>query len=242
MKFFKKFNMERYGYQYNGYKDENVYHKKIQHLLQTNKQDQQMYLDYKDVTDTLLSLLSTAEVIALQDSNKKEFGYYDEYDTSKRKSKNSQVIQLLRLLREFNGMQKDYINLYQKYELPETLTIDNIVKKISYWKTFVEKDKKICGYFDEILNVIKGKPTINVNSELNQYYNQNLKLTEEEQSKRWDNVIGMKHLCLEEDKEVIDEILRTGRYVYQVKYNKKAGRNTGFLVNKVDQNDIYELL
>ena len=234
--------MESFGYSYSGYEEENSRPKKIQHQAQINRQKQQMYLDYKDVSDTLLSLLSTAEVIALQDSNKKELGYYDEYDTSKRKSKNSQVIQLLRLLREFNGMQKDYISLYEKYELPESLTIDNICKKINYWKTFVAKDKKICEYFDEILNVIKGKSTINVNSELNQYYNKNLKLTEEEQLKRWDNIIGVKHLCLEEDKEVIDEILNTGRYVYQVKYNKKAGRNTGFLVNKADQNDFFEIL
>lgn len=44
-----------------------------------------MYLDYKDVSDTLLSLLSTAEAIALQDNSKKELVYYDEYDTAKRK-------------------------------------------------------------------------------------------------------------------------------------------------------------
>lgn len=234
--------MEDGGYSYNEYEYENQSNRHIQKLTQINKQKQQMYLDYKDVTDTLLSLLSTAEVIALQDSNKKELGYYDEYDTAKRKKKNSQIIQLLRLLREFNGMQNDFTNLYKKYELPEHLTKEYIIKKISYWKTFVIKDKKICEYFDEIINVIKGHPKININVELNLYYNKNLKLTEEEQSKRWDNIIGVKHLCQEEDKEVIDEILKTGKYTYQVEYNKKAGRYIKYLINKDNQDDYFEIL
>ena len=87
--------------------------------MQLNKQKQQMYLDYKDVSDTLLSLLSTAETIALQNNENKELGYYDEYDTAKYKNKNSQIIQLLRLLREFNGMRNDFISQYKEYQLPE---------------------------------------------------------------------------------------------------------------------------
>jgi len=223
--------------EYNEYKD---YYNEQQMLAQIDKQKQQMYLDYKDVSDTLLSLLSTAEVIALQDSNKKELGYYDEYDTAKRKAKNSQIIQFLRLLREYNGMQKDFIKLYEKYELPEKLTFDYILNKINYWKSLIN-DKTLSSYYDEILNILKGKTTINVNLELNKYYDKSLKTNEEQQAKRWDNVIGAKHLCLEEDKQVIDEILKTGRYSYQVKFNKKAGRNIGYLVNKSNKQDFFEV-
>lgn len=224
--------------EYNEYENSNNYERQMQ--VQLDKQKQQMYLDYKDVSDTLLSLLSTAEVIALQDSNKKELGYYDEYDTAKRKAKNSQIIQFLRLLRQYNGMQKDFIKLYENYELPNNLTLDYILNRIKYWKSFI-KDKTLSSYYDEILNILKGKTTINVNLELNKYYDKNLKLNEEQQAKRWDNVIGIKHLCLEEDKQVIDEILKTGRYTYQVKFNKKAGRNIGLLVNKSNKQDFFEV-
>ena len=128
--------MRSNGFQYSGYGNENVFHGLTQNQVLIDKQTQQMYLDYKDVSDTLLSLLSTAEVIALQNSNKKELGYYDEYDTSKRKSKNSQIIQLLRLLREFNGMRNDFISQYKEYQLPENLTLNYINKKILYWQSF----------------------------------------------------------------------------------------------------------
>ena len=224
--------------EYNEYENSNNYERQMQ--VQLEKQKQQMYLDYKDVSDTLLSLLSTAEVIALQDSDKKELGYYDEYDTAKRKAKNSQIIQFLRLLRQYNGMQKDFIKLYENYELPNNLTLDYILNKIKYWKSFI-KDKTLSSYYDEILNILKGKATINVNLELNKYYDKSLKLNEEQQVNRWDNVIGIKHLCLEEDKEVIDEILRTGKYSYQVKFNKKAGRNIGLLVNRSNKQDFFEV-
>lgn len=223
---------------YNEYDPKKEY---IQIQAQINKQQQQMYLDYKDVSDTLLSLLSTAEVLALQDSNKKEFGYYDEYDTAKRKNKNAQIIQLLRLLREFNGMLKDFIKLYEKYDLPEKLSLDYIIKKVAYWKTFLSKDKILCIYLDEILNILRGKPTLNINSELQNYYDKNFKLSEEQQLRRWDNFIGVRHLCMEEDKAVIEEILNTGRYNYQVKYNEKAGRHIGYLVNKNNKNEFIEV-
>ena len=180
-----------YNYEYEDYSGKG--YRKHQMLAQVDKQKQQMYLDYKDVSDTLLSLLSTAEVIALQDSSKKELGYYDAYDTANRKTKNSQIIQLLRLLRQYNGMQKDFIKLYKKFELPEGLTLEYIIKKLNYWKSCIKNETTLCSYFNEILNVLNGHPTLNINSELNKYYNKNIKLTEEQQSKRWDNIIGMKH-------------------------------------------------
>jgi len=119
--------------------------------MQLNKQKQQMYLDYKDVSDTLLSLLSTAETIALQNNENKELGYYDEYDTAKYKNKNSQIIQLLRLLREFNGMRNDFISQYKEYQLPENLTLNYINKKILYWQSFINKNTNLYNYYNEIL-------------------------------------------------------------------------------------------
>jgi hypothetical protein len=229
-----------HNYEYNDYSGN--FQKKDQLQVQINKQRQQMYLDYKDVSDTLLSVLSTAEVIALQDSSKKELGYYDEYDTANRKGKNSQIIQLLRLLKQFNEMQKDFIKLYKNFDLPRNLTLDYIIKKINYWKTFVGNNNNICRYFDEIVNILNYRPTLDINSELNKYYDKSIKLTEEQRFKRWDNVIGMKHLCIEEDKEVIDEYLKTGKYAYYVKYNQKAGRNMKFLVNKLNSQDYIELV
>ena len=187
----------------------------------------------------ILSLLSIAKVIALQNSSEKELGYYDEYDTANRKNLNSQIIQLLRLIREFNGMQKDFNATYEKYQLPNKITPEYIKQKISYWKTLI-KNKTILLYFDEIINVLKGKPKLNINLELQKYYDKNLKLTDEQKMKRWDNVIGMKHICMEEDKKLIDEYLRTGQYVYKVEFNQKAGRNIGILYKKQNPEDSIE--
>ena len=108
-------------------------------------------MDYKDVSDTLLSLLSTAETIALQNNENKELSYYDEYDTAKYKNKNSQIIQLLRLLREFNGMRNDFISQYKEYQLPENLTLNYINKKILYWQSFINKNTNLYNYYNEIL-------------------------------------------------------------------------------------------
>jgi len=200
-----------------------------------------MYLDYKDVSDTLLSLLSTAETIALQNNENKELGYYDEYDTAKYKNKNSQIIQLLRLLREFNGMRNDFISQYKEYQLPENLTLNYINKKILYWQSFINKNTNLYNYYNEILNVINGKTNININKELNEYYDKNIQLTEEQQQKRWDNILGAKHLCAESDKEVIDEYMNTGKYIYKVKYDKKAGKYAKFLIDKHNHDNLIEV-
>lgn len=142
-------------------------------------------MDYTDVTDVLLSLLSTAEAIALQNSNKRELGYYDEYNTVNRKGNNSQIIQLLRLIREFSGMRKDYNSLYvkKKYQLPKKITPQYIKNKIDLWKKSVKPE--ISKYFDEIIHVLNGKPEIDINKELQKYYDKNIKLTEEQQERRW---------------------------------------------------------
>ena len=58
--------------------------------------------------------------------------------------------------------------------------------------------------------------------------------------KRWDNVIGAKHLCSKEDEEVINEYLRTGKYDYKIRYNEKAGRNVMLLYNKQNVEDCVE--
>lgn len=83
-------------------------------------------------------------------------------------------------------MKQDYIKAYQSYQLPENLTINYIHEKVSYWKSIIANDKILSSYFDEILNILKGGTTININSELNKYSDKNLKLTQDQQSKRWD--------------------------------------------------------
>ena len=221
--------------------DYDEYDRKYQSQMKVSKQRQQQYLDYKDVTDTLMSLLSTAEAIALKNSDKKEFGYYDEYDTANRKGNNAQIIQLLRLIRQFGGMRKDFNNLYskEKYKLPNEITPEYIQKNITYWKTFI-KSEIIKKYFEEILNVLNGKPTIDINSELQKYYDKSIQLTDEQKMKRWDNVIGAKHLCSKEDEEVINEYLSTGKYEYKIRYNEKAGRKVMLLYNKQNFEDCVE--
>jgi hypothetical protein len=205
-------------------------HGKHQTQVRISKQKQQQYLDYKDVTDTLMSLLSTAEAIALKNSGKRELGYYDEYDTSNRKGLNSQIIQLLRLIREFGGMKTDFNTLYkeEKYKLPSQITPEYIQKNIIIWKSHVSSEN-IKRYFDEILNVLNGKPTIDINNELKIYYDKSIHLSEEQIMERWENIIEIKHLCSKEDEEVINEYLRTGKYVYNIRFNEKAGRHSIFL-------------
>ena len=142
-----------------------------------------------------------------------------------RKGNNSQIIQLLRLIKQFSGIRKDYNSLYfqKKYQLPKEITPEYIKNKINYWKTLVKSE--VSKYFDEIINVLNGRPQIDINQELNKYYDKSIKLTEEQKIRRWDNVIGMKHLCSKEDEELINEYLSTGKYEYKIKFNEKVGRN-----------------
>lgn len=223
--------------------DYDVDYRKNQTQVRISKQKLQQYLDYKDVTDTLMSLLSTAEAIALKNSDKRELGYYDEYDTANRKGLNSQIIQLLRLIREFGGMKTDFNTLYkeEKYKLPSELTPEYIQKNIISWKSLVPYEN-IKKYFDEILHVLNGKPTIDINNELKKYYDKNIQLSEEQKMKRWDNLIGIKHLCSKEDEEVINEYLRTGKYDYKIRFNEKAGRDSIYLYNKQNYKDFKEFI
>ena len=202
-----------------------LFNNQIQRQSYLDLQTQQMYIDYKDVSDVLLSLLSTAEAISIKNDNEKVYGYYDEHSTAKTKGINSQKIQLLRLLREFYEMKNEFISKYKTYELPDNLTSNEIKEEIIYWKSLIKDDLKIPKYFDEIIWALKKtKPRIDIKYEISLLYDKNIKLSEEEKFKRWNNIVGIHHLCEKEDQDVIDEYQKTGKYEYKIKKNVKDGR------------------
>lgn len=206
---------------------------RVQQQRQLDLQKQQQILDYKDVSDTFMSLLSTAEAIAFQNSNEKELGYYDEFDTANRKTENSQIIQFLRLLREFDGIRDDYEKAYkEKYNFPKKITKDYIEEKIDSFFNKIGEKNKLAKYFEEIVNIINRNKKININEELKKYYRKDTVTDKEAKKNRWDNLIGIKHLFSEEDKKTIDEYIRTGNYEYKVEFNKKPGRYCCIIFDK----------
>ena len=209
----------------------------VQKMKQLDLQKQQQILDYKDVSDIFMSLLSTAEAIAFQNSNEKELGYYDEFDTANRKTLNLQIIQFLRLLRDFDIIRNDYENIYGEiYKFPEGITKEYIYRKVNSFLNRTEKNDILIKYYEEIINIINKSKKINIKEELNKYYTKNNATDEVNENNRWGNLIGIKHLLREEDKQVIDQYMRTGKYEYKVLLSKKPGRYCHVIMDKKTKN------
>lgn len=214
--------------------------RQFQKMKQLSLRKQQQILDYKDATDIFMSLLSTAEVVALQNSEEKELGHYDEYDTANRKTFNSQIIQFLRFLRDFDGARNDYEKQYkEEYKYPNKITNEYITGKINYFISKVEGKGELKNYFIEIINIMNHQKTIDIEKELKKYYKKkNNTKKEEVQINRFSNLMGINHLVKKEEKQTIDEYVRTGKSEYVVKFNEKPGRYSK-TIDRKNKNEEY---
>ena len=180
-------------------------------------------LDYKDCWDFYYSAIATIENIALGKSNKKEYGYWDEFDACSFKSKKDLVIQLLKILKCFKGALNDYLEDYDIMNYPEDLNI--IHKKLEKWKKIIN-DKNINKYIDELINIINQRGELNLQEELNYYYNKKIK--EEDIRNGFEKIMKCSHEVRKEERKLQEEYEKNGEIIkYDVtgKLNIPSGRS-----------------
>lgn len=155
-----------------------------QKLININVMNQE--LDYKDCWDFYYSAIATIENIASGNSDKKEYGKWDEFNASTFKDKNQLVIQLLKILKNFKGAYLDYLKDYNGViDYPENMDIT--FKKIQNWKKII-KDNQINKYLDELINIINLKSTLDFQKELDKYYGKE-KLKKEDMIQGFESVM-----------------------------------------------------
>jgi hypothetical protein len=191
---------------------------------QLSRQELNKMLDYKDCWDFYYSAIATIENIALGKSNKKEYGYWDEFDACSFKSKKDLVIQLLKILKCFKGAFNDYLEDYNDIiDYPEDLNI--IHKKLEKWKKIIN-DKNINKYIDELINIVNQRGELNLQEELNYYYNK--KIREKDIRKGFENIMKCSHEVRKEEIQLQEEYEKNGEIsIYDVtdKLNIPSGRS-----------------
>ncbi len=203
--------------------------------LQVNKQVQEMIVEYKDLCDMFLSVLATAENMV--NDSKKKYGYYDEFNSIDLKNSNGLALQFLRLLKNFKENRSDFMLEYKnhqyaaengfinnkgQFQFPKKIDLKVVKEKINKWKELATNDlfKK---YFDEIINIINYKSTLDLEAEKQKFYNF-VERTEEQKKENIKNIMKVKAYKRKEDEEAEDQYARTGQYEYEPVYNAKAGR------------------
>lgn len=179
-------------------------------------------LDYKDVWDFYYSAIATIENIALGNSNKKEYGKWDEFNACSFKDKNQLVIQLLKILKSFKGALNDYLKDYNNLmDYPEDMTIT--FTKIQKWKTMIN-DNEINKYLDELINIINNKSHLDFQKELNKYYRKE-KIKKEDMQKGLEAMIKCGAYVRKEEKNFKKEFEEKGTLEkYKVELNIPPGR------------------
>ena len=190
---------------------------------QLSRQYLNQMLDYKDCWDFYYSAIATIENIALGKSNKKEYGYWDEFDACSFKSKKDLVIQLLKILKCFKGAFNDYLEDYNIMNYPEDLNIT--YEKLGGWKKIIN-DKNINKYIDELINIINQRGELNLQEELNYYYNKKIK--EEDIRNGFEKIMKCSHEVRKEERNFKEEYEKNGeitKYDVTDKLNIPSGRS-----------------
>ena len=188
-----------------------------------DQQEMNQQLDYKDCWDFFYSAIATVENIALGQSDKREYGNWDEFDACSFKNKSDLVIQLLKILKSFKGAFSDYLNDYTGFiDYPENL--EKIVEKLQNWKKMIN-DKDINNYIDELINIINNKEgNIDFQKELNKYYGKQ-KIEKKEMRKGFESVMKCGKEVREEEKKLRREFEEKGKIQYEVKLNVAPGKH-----------------
>ena len=205
---------------------------------QTDGAKQEQIIAHKGICDMFLSVLATAENIVKLPIDEKKYAYYDEYNSSKYKTYNGLMLQLLRIMEYVEKSIEIYIKKYKSFEFPEKINLNIVLNKIIYWKSLNE-DKYFHLYLDELINIIIGKPQLNLEEYKTQYYS-NKPTNETNNIKRNDMIIRAKCNISKEDQKTIEQIEKTGNYEYVPVYNGVSGRldngKTEFIKESIDDN------
>lgn len=208
-------------------------------LLAMKQLDEQLLrqsLDYRDCWDFYFSAIATIENLALGNSPKKEYGKYDEFDACSFKDKNQLIIQLLKILKNFQGAFEDYLNDYKGViDYPED--IDITLKQIEDWKKKIN-NKEINKYLDELINILNQKSKMDFQKELNKYYSKE-KIEKEEMQKGFQNAMLASSHVRKEESESKKQFEEKGDLPkYKVERGVPAGRFKN--KNKANQNNNFK--
>ena len=108
-------------------------------------------------------------------------------------------------------------------DYPEDLNI--IHKKLEKWKKIIN-DKNINKYIDELINIVNQRGELNLQEELNYYYNK--KIREKDIRKGFENIMKCSHEVRKEEIQLQEEYEKNGEIsIYDVtdKLNIPSGRS-----------------
>ena len=192
---------------------------------QIDKVKQQQAIEYKDICDTFLSVLATAENIVSIPIDEKKYGHYDEYNSKKYKTYNGLMLQFLRLLKNMKENKEDFVEEYGKFKFPKGIDINVVQEKINYWKS-LSRDANFHLYLDEIINIVNNRPKLDLGKCKAQYYS-NKHVSEAEKINRLNNIMSVKVDNFNENQKIFEEIEKTGKYTYKPVYDAMPGRFEG---------------
>ena len=191
-------------------------------LCLMDKAKQEQAIEYKDICEMFLSVLATAENIVGLPIDEKKYAYYDEYNSSKYKTYNGLMLQLLRIMKHTKESIEIYAKKYKSFEFPEGINPNIVKNEITYWKR-LSKDNYFHLYLDDIINIIMGKPQLNLEEYKAQYYS-NKPITDIKKIERLNKIIKVKCNNTEEDKKVVEKMEKEGQFKFRPVYHALPGR------------------
>ena len=189
---------------------------------QIDKVKQQQAIEYKDICDTFLSVLATAENIVSIPIDEKKYGHYDEYNSKKYKTYNGLMLQFLRLLKNMKENKEDFVEEYGKFKFPKGIDINVVQEKINYWKS-LSRDANFHLYLDEIINIVNGNPKLDLEKYKGLYYSNRL-VTDDQKINRLNNIVSVKVDSSKEEEKVREQIEKTGKFNYEPVFGAVPGR------------------
>ena len=195
---------------------------------QLNKQEIVQIQDQQFSNDIMARLLSVSENYALRSKGdtldeireKEIFGYYDTFDSGKEKSLSELKLQLMFEIEVFRLSYEDFINKYEKYNFPENLSKEEILKNLNEWKNYVkDEDKK---YYDVIIRIFAENIT-------SQSFSDEIRETEKNKENVGlcdpyfliNSVPFLRNFGDEMMENVENEIMKNGKFQLKLKLRKK---------------------
>ena len=129
---------------------------------------------------------------------------------------------------------KDYNGIIN---YPEDLEIT--LNKVDKWKKIIN-DKNINKYIDELKNIINQRGELNIQEELNYYYNKNIK--DEDIRNGFEKMMKCSHEVRKEDRKLQEEYEKNGEIItYDVssKLNITPGRAYQRIINIINEISYY---
>ena len=107
------------------------------------------------------------------------------------------------------------------FNFPPKINLKKVEQKINLSKSLISNETYKL-YFDEIINILNYKYTINLDNEKKKYYTQ--VRTDEQKKENINNIMKAKAIKKNEDQSITDEVAKTGKFQYEPVYGAAPGR------------------